>query len=105
MFDWIIEMVNRGLYINDPESMVIGVLDIYGFEIFGVRDRERRETEKKKSGADTDRRGRVETKRRGKRNRKCAIENVSYLFLFFSEKRLRTVLYQLCEREASADLH
>lgn len=34
MFDFIIAQVNQGLYINDPEAMVIGVLDIYGFEIF-----------------------------------------------------------------------
>ena len=34
MFDFIIAQVNQGLYINDPEAMVIGVLEIYGFEIF-----------------------------------------------------------------------
>lgn len=34
MFDWIVQKINEGLYINDPDSYTIGVLDIYGFEIF-----------------------------------------------------------------------
>lgn len=34
MFDWIVLKINEGLYINDPDSYTIGVLDIYGFEIF-----------------------------------------------------------------------
>lgn len=33
------QAINRGLFINDPESMVIGVLDIYGFEIFAVKEK------------------------------------------------------------------
>lgn len=36
LFDWIIQRLNDGLEINDPDSFTIGVLDIYGFEIFEV---------------------------------------------------------------------
>lgn len=36
MFDYIIQRVNDAMYINDPEALTIGILDIYGFEIFGV---------------------------------------------------------------------
>ena len=24
------------MYLDDPEALIIGILDIYGFEIFGV---------------------------------------------------------------------
>lgn len=34
MFDWIVKKINLGLEINDPDAYTIGVLDIYGFEIF-----------------------------------------------------------------------
>ena len=37
LFDWIIHKVNQGLSVNDPDAFSIGVLDIYGFEIFKVR--------------------------------------------------------------------
>jgi myosin-1 len=36
MFDYIIRRVNDAMYIDDPEALIIGILDIYGFEIFGV---------------------------------------------------------------------
>jgi myosin I len=34
LFDWIVNRINEGLVINDPDAYSIGVLDIYGFEIF-----------------------------------------------------------------------
>ena len=34
MFDWIVQKINEGLSCNDPDAYTIGVLDIYGFEIF-----------------------------------------------------------------------
>eukprot|EP01100_Stratorugosa_tubuloviscum_P010245 TRINITY_DN4375_c0_g1_i1.p1 TRINITY_DN4375_c0_g1~~TRINITY_DN4375_c0_g1_i1.p1 ORF type:complete len:1161 (+),score=613.34 TRINITY_DN4375_c0_g1_i1:148-3630(+) len=34
LFDWIVAKINESMYINDPQACVIGVLDIYGFEIF-----------------------------------------------------------------------
>jgi myosin-1 len=37
MFDYIIGRVNDAMYIDDPEALTTGILDIYGFEIFGVR--------------------------------------------------------------------
>lgn len=37
MFDYIIQRVNDAMYIDDPEALTTGILDIYGFEIFGVR--------------------------------------------------------------------
>jgi len=36
MFDYIIQRVNDAMFINDPEALTTGILDIYGFEIFGV---------------------------------------------------------------------
>jgi len=36
MFDWIVCKINEGLSVHDPDSFTIGVLDIYGFEIFQV---------------------------------------------------------------------
>lgn len=36
MFDFIIRRVNDAMYLDDPEALIIGILDIYGFEIFGV---------------------------------------------------------------------
>ena len=36
MFDWIVEAVNVQLA-KDKQSLCLGVLDIYGFEIFEVR--------------------------------------------------------------------
>ena len=38
MFDWIVEAVNVQLA-KEHESLCLGVLDIYGFEIFQVRFR------------------------------------------------------------------
>eukprot|EP01104_Vermistella_antarctica_P018073 TRINITY_DN6583_c0_g1_i1.p1 TRINITY_DN6583_c0_g1~~TRINITY_DN6583_c0_g1_i1.p1 ORF type:complete len:1214 (+),score=376.93 TRINITY_DN6583_c0_g1_i1:263-3904(+) len=35
LFDWIVRRLNEGLYFNDPDAFTLGVLDIYGFEIFG----------------------------------------------------------------------
>nr|P10569.1 RecName: Full=Myosin IC heavy chain [Acanthamoeba castellanii]AAA27707.1 myosin IB heavy chain [Acanthamoeba castellanii] len=35
MFDYIIQRVNDAMYIDDPEALTTGILDIYGFEIFG----------------------------------------------------------------------
>lgn len=34
LFDWIISKVNQSMYINDKDALIIGILDIYGFEIF-----------------------------------------------------------------------
>eukprot|EP01114_Cavostelium_apophysatum_P003671 TRINITY_DN1374_c0_g3_i1.p1 TRINITY_DN1374_c0_g3~~TRINITY_DN1374_c0_g3_i1.p1 ORF type:complete len:1131 (-),score=356.14 TRINITY_DN1374_c0_g3_i1:89-3481(-) len=35
LFDWIIAKINTALgWINDPDCLVLGILDIYGFEIF-----------------------------------------------------------------------
>jgi myosin-1 len=34
MFDWIVEKVNQSIRKNDHQGTLIGVLDIYGFEIF-----------------------------------------------------------------------
>ena len=34
MFDYIIAKVNAELVCDDPDAYMIGVLDIYGFEIF-----------------------------------------------------------------------
>jgi len=34
LFDWVVNKVNEGLAIRDPDLYSIGVLDIYGFEIF-----------------------------------------------------------------------
>ena len=36
MFDWIVNRINEGLSVNDPDAFTLGVLDIYGFEIFQV---------------------------------------------------------------------
>jgi myosin-1 len=33
LFDWIVERVNQSMRAQNPGSLVIGVLDIYGFEI------------------------------------------------------------------------
>ncbi|KAL6069905.1 Unconventional myosin-Ie [Balamuthia mandrillaris] len=35
MFDYIVQRVNDAMYLDDPEALIIGILDIYGFEIFG----------------------------------------------------------------------
>jgi len=34
LFDWIVEKVNSNLVVHNPDAFSIGVLDIYGFEIF-----------------------------------------------------------------------
>ncbi|KNC47565.1 myosin ID heavy chain [Thecamonas trahens ATCC 50062] len=34
LFDWIVAAVNVNLQFSDPDTLVLGVLDIYGFEIF-----------------------------------------------------------------------
>ena len=34
LFDWIVFKVNQKLQIDDPDAYLIGILDIYGFEIF-----------------------------------------------------------------------
>jgi myosin-1 len=36
LFDYVIRRVNESMYKDSYDSSVIGVLDIYGFEIFGV---------------------------------------------------------------------
>lgn len=36
LFDWIVERVNVSMKARAPTAHVIGVLDIYGFEIFDV---------------------------------------------------------------------
>jgi len=35
MFDYIVQRVNDAMFIDDPDALIIGILDIYGFEIFG----------------------------------------------------------------------
>jgi myosin-1 len=34
LFDWIVGAINAAMYIDDPEALLLSVLDIYGFEIF-----------------------------------------------------------------------
>eukprot|EP01087_Luapelamoeba_hula_P021080 TRINITY_DN72_c0_g1_i2.p1 TRINITY_DN72_c0_g1~~TRINITY_DN72_c0_g1_i2.p1 ORF type:complete len:745 (-),score=147.61 TRINITY_DN72_c0_g1_i2:1096-3246(-) len=34
-FDYIVRRVNDAMYIDDADALIIGILDIYGFEIFG----------------------------------------------------------------------
>ena len=39
LFDWVVHQVNSSVEMEDcgADSIVIGVLDIYGFEIFQIR--------------------------------------------------------------------
>jgi len=86
MFDWIVEAVNLQLA-KEHESLCLGVLDIYGFEIFEVGARAR-----------THGRQRARLTAVGVRTpRWCAA--------VAPEKRVRAVLHQLRQREAAADLH
>jgi len=36
LFDWIVQRINQAIVQKQPNKLVIGVLDIYGFEIFEV---------------------------------------------------------------------
>ena len=36
MFDWLVERINKALGFNAKDTLSIGVLDIYGFEVFKV---------------------------------------------------------------------
>jgi len=36
LFDWIVERVNKAMQTNTSKKLLLGVLDIYGFEIFDV---------------------------------------------------------------------
>ena len=36
LFDWIVERVNKAMHTNNANRLLLGVLDIYGFEIFDV---------------------------------------------------------------------
>ena len=36
LFDWLVKKVNESIQTDDPHTLVIGVLDIYGFEILDV---------------------------------------------------------------------
>ena len=39
LFDWIIGRVNNALgWVQDDDCLVLGILDIYGFEIFEVQN-------------------------------------------------------------------
>jgi len=36
LFDWIVARINKSMATNSAEKLLLGVLDIYGFEIFEV---------------------------------------------------------------------
>ena len=36
LFDWIVERINRAIVFSEKDTLSIGVLDIYGFEVFKV---------------------------------------------------------------------
>jgi hypothetical protein len=91
MFDWIVEAVNRGLYIHDPDALVIGVLDIYGFEIFEVPSTLPRLC--------VIQRGAGAEKSLSAPGVALAVVDIRV------EEQLRAVLHQLRERKAPTDLY
>lgn len=77
LFDWIVDRVNISMKAKAPSAHVIGVLDIYGFEIFDVSRRLRpvlRASQLTKTAPPTD-------------------------------ESIRAALHQLRQREATTDLH
>jgi hypothetical protein len=85
LFQWLVQRLNESMACKLPEDkLVIGVLDIYGFEIFPVRSNTHTHIHE----------------REREREREIVLS-----LIVCADELVRTVLHQLLQREATAGVH